>query len=193
MHDPDRQGVHATALEGHVDVLQEMKQTIKRIQANNYKNKNQHNNKKLPDLWPGLDILPEQPLLVERVAGLSCNGIDGALVDLLLDCTQQQEERLAHGFLEKVAEKWSQNSAVCLNQPQMISCAHLEVAVHADGHPVSQHLLHNRLCPTQHQFGVLGSRGVDQVHQQVFHNAGVVLQFTVEGNSQQRCQAASEG
>lgn len=26
VHDPDRQGVHATALEGHVDVLQDMEQ-----------------------------------------------------------------------------------------------------------------------------------------------------------------------
>lgn len=107
-----------------------------------------------PDLWPGLDILTKQPLLIERVAGLSCNGIYGALVDLLLDCTKQQEERLAHGFLQKVAESNILESLL-FNQPQIASRPYLEVAVHADGHPVSQHLLHNGLGPAQHQFGVL--------------------------------------
>lgn len=149
-----------------------------------------------PDLWPGLNILTKQPLLIERVAGFSGNGIYGALVDLLLDCTQQQEERLTHGFLEKVAETWSQKKkpeVSAFNQAQILSCPHLEVAVHADGHPVSQHLLHNGLSPAQHQLGVLGSRSVDQVHQQVLHYAGVVLQLAMEGDSEQRCQAASEG
>lgn len=64
--------------------------------------------RKVSDLWSGLNILTKQPLLIECVAGLSCNGIYGALVDLLLDCTQQQEERLADCFLQKVAEDWSQ-------------------------------------------------------------------------------------
>lgn len=70
---------------------------------------------------------------------------------------------------------------------------HLEVAVHADGHPVGQHFLHNRLGAPQHQLGVLGGRGIDQIHQEIFHDAGVVLQFTVEGNGEQRRQAASGG
>lgn len=67
------------------------------------------------DLWLGLDILAEQPLLIKSVAGLPCNGIYGALVDLLLDCTQQQEERLTHRFLQKVAELESktQNCVDC--------------------------------------------------------------------------------
>lgn len=34
VHDSDGQGVHATALEGHVDVLQEMKPKRERIRAN---------------------------------------------------------------------------------------------------------------------------------------------------------------
>lgn len=50
-------------------------------------------------LWLGLNILSEQPLLVEGVAGLPCDGIYGALVDLLLDSAQQQEEGLTHRFL----------------------------------------------------------------------------------------------
>ena len=62
------------------------------------------------DLWLGLDVLAEQPLLVEGVACLPCDGVYGALVDLLLDCTQQQEERLAHCFLKIVAQRWNQKS-----------------------------------------------------------------------------------
>lgn len=62
------------------------------------------------DLWPSLNILTKQPLLIECVARLSRNGIDGALVDLLLDCTQQKEERLAHSFLQKMAQGWSQQA-----------------------------------------------------------------------------------
>lgn len=69
---------------------------------------------------------------------------------------------------------------------------HLEVAVHADGHPVGQHFLHDRLSAAQHQFGVLGSRSINQVHQQVFHDTSVVLQLTMKGDSEQRRQAASE-
>lgn len=63
------------------------------------------------DLWFGLNILAEQPLFVEGVAGLPCNGIYGALVDLLLDCTKQQEERLTHCFLHnmEVADAKGQN------------------------------------------------------------------------------------
>lgn len=63
------------------------------------------------DLWFGLNILAEQPLFVEGVAGLPCNGIYGALVDLLLDCTKQQEERLTHCFLHNMeaAEAKGQN------------------------------------------------------------------------------------
>lgn len=63
--------------------------------------------------------------------------------------------------------------------------SHLEVAVHADGHPVGQHFLHDGLGAPQHQFGVLGSRGVDQVDQQILHDAGVVLQLAVEGDGEQ--------
>lgn len=54
------------------------------------------------NLWLGLDILAEQPLLIQGVAGLSCDGVYGSLVDLLLDCTQQQEERLTHCLLKNV-------------------------------------------------------------------------------------------
>lgn len=58
------------------------------------------------DLWFGLNVLPEQPLLVEGVAGLPCDGVYGALVDLLLDSTQQQKERLAHRLLKDKTERW---------------------------------------------------------------------------------------
>lgn len=40
------------------------------------------------DLWLGLDVLSEQPLLVEGVPGLPCDGVYRTLVDLLLDGTQ---------------------------------------------------------------------------------------------------------
>lgn len=52
------------------------------------------------DLWLGLNVLTEKPLLVEGVAGFPCEDVYGALVDLLLDCTKKQEKRLAHRFLE---------------------------------------------------------------------------------------------
>lgn len=77
--------------------------------------------------------------------------------------------------------------------PSLTLHPHLQVAVHADGHPVGQHLLHDRLRAPQHQLGVLGGRGIDQIHQQVFHDAGVVLEFTMEGDGEQGCQAASDG
>lgn len=55
----------------------------------------------LPPAHPGLglNVLPQQPLLVECVAGFACDGVDGAFVDLLLDGTQQQEERLTYCLL----------------------------------------------------------------------------------------------
>lgn len=41
---------------------------------------------------------------------------------------------------------------------------HPEAAIHADGHPVGEHLFHHRLRAPQHELGVLGRRGVDEVH-----------------------------
>lgn len=70
---------------------------------------------------------------------------------------------------------------------------HLEVAVHADRHPVGQHFLHNGLSAAQHQFGVLGSRSINQVHQQILHDTGVVLQLSMKSDGEQRRQAASKG
>lgn len=143
IHDPDRQWVHATALEGHVDVLRT--QTERHISHLAITGEfcisvwrklsgSQHHwvckfgcdlwetklgvwraNQmcEVSDLWLGLNVLPEQPLLVESVAGLPCDGVYRALVDLLLDCTQQQEERLTHCFLKNVAERGSRKSEPC--------------------------------------------------------------------------------
>lgn len=47
----------------------------------------------------GLNVLPQQPLLIKCVAGFACDGINGTFVDLLLDGAQQQEERLTYRFL----------------------------------------------------------------------------------------------
>lgn len=47
----------------------------------------------------GFDVFSQEPLLVERVARLPRDGVGRALVDLLLDGTQQQEERLADRLL----------------------------------------------------------------------------------------------
>lgn len=47
----------------------------------------------------GLNVLPQQPLFVECVAGLARDGVYRALVDLLLDGAQEQEEWLPHGLL----------------------------------------------------------------------------------------------
>ena len=52
------------------------------------------------DLWFSLDVLSQEPLLVEGVAGLACDGINGTLVDLLPDGTQQQEEGLSDSLLQ---------------------------------------------------------------------------------------------
>lgn len=51
--------------------------------------------------WLCLNVLPQQPLLIEGVPGLPCNGVNGALVNLLLDGTDQQEEGLSNCFLGK--------------------------------------------------------------------------------------------
>lgn len=126
MHDPDRQRVHATALEGHIYVLQKKKRNtfntfvLNFSMTKTFRQSTQTRFEKtvrlceVSDLWLGLNILAEQPLLIEGVAGLPCDGIYGALVDLLLDCTQQQEERLTHCFLQNVAESCSQKSDVLI-------------------------------------------------------------------------------
>lgn len=49
----------------------------------------------------GLDVLPQQPLLVEGVPGLPRDGVDGAFVDLLFDGADQQEEGLSDCLLGK--------------------------------------------------------------------------------------------
>ena len=70
---------------------------------------------------------------------------------------------------------------------------HPQTAVHADGHPVGEHLLNHRLCAPQHELRVLGSRGIDEVHQQLLHDARVVLELAVERDGQQGGQAAPAG
>lgn len=49
----------------------------------------------------GLDVLPQQPLLIQGVAGFAGDGVDGTLIYLLFDGTEQQKERLAHRLLER--------------------------------------------------------------------------------------------
>lgn len=49
--------------------------------------------------WLCLDVLPQEPLLVQGVPGLPCNGVDGAFVNLLFDCTDQEEEGFANCLL----------------------------------------------------------------------------------------------
>lgn len=65
-----------------------------------------------------------------------------------------------------------------------------QTAVHADGHPVGEHLLDHGLCAPQHELRVLGGRGIDEVYQQLFHDACVVLELAVERDGQQGGQAA---
>ena len=70
---------------------------------------------------------------------------------------------------------------------------HPQTAVHADGHPVGEHFLHHRLRAPQHELRVLGGRGVDEVHQQLLHDARVVLELAVQRDGQQGGQAAPAG
>lgn len=67
---------------------------------------------------------------------------------------------------------------------------HPQTAVHADGHPVGEHLLDHGLCAPQHELRVLGGRGVDEVYQQLFHDARVVLELAMERDGQQGGQTA---
>lgn len=90
----------------------------------------------------GFDVFPEKPLLVERVARLPRDGIDRALVDLLFDGAQQQEERLTDRLL-MVAERNNRSPTRAKALEKLMNLrTNLKVAVHADGHPVGQHLLH---------------------------------------------------
>lgn len=105
VHHLDGERVHAATLKGHVDVLQRKKQK-KPVNCTAPVFGNPPPVKASEEdapthLWLGFDILPEQPLLVEGVARFARDGVDGALVDLLLDGAQQEEERLAHRFLKK--------------------------------------------------------------------------------------------
>lgn len=46
-----------------------------------------------------VDLLPDELVLAQGVAGLTGDGIDGALLHLLLDGAVQHEERLPRAFL----------------------------------------------------------------------------------------------
>lgn len=59
-----------------------------------------------------LYVLPQQPLLVEGVPGLPCNGIDGTLVNLLFDSTDQQEKGLSNSLLGKGKKTKSANQTL---------------------------------------------------------------------------------
>lgn len=48
-----------------------------------------------------LNVLPQEPLLVEGVPGFPRNGVDGPFVNLLFDGTDQQEEGLSDRLLGK--------------------------------------------------------------------------------------------
>jgi len=45
--------------------------------------------------------LSDELVLAERVAGLSCDGVNGAFLHLLLDGTEEGEERFAGALLRK--------------------------------------------------------------------------------------------
>ena len=47
------------------------------------------------------DLLPDELVLTQGVAGLSCDGVDGALLHLLLDGTEQGEEGLPSTLLRE--------------------------------------------------------------------------------------------
>lgn len=48
-----------------------------------------------------VNLLPDKLVFTERVASLSCDGINGSLLHLLLDGTVQHEEWLSGTFLHK--------------------------------------------------------------------------------------------
>lgn len=60
--------------------------------------------------------------------------------------------QLSHTALTTTAR-----SAALVPTTAVIWFSYSEIAVHADGHPVGEHLLHHGFCSPQHQLGVFGS------------------------------------
>jgi len=52
-----------------------------------------------------VNLLSDELVLTERVASLSCDGVNGAFLHLLLDGTEEGEERLACTLLQGVLER----------------------------------------------------------------------------------------
>lgn len=65
----------------------------------------QRRHRKLTDQCFVVDLLPDELVLTERVAGLSCNGINGSLLHLLLDGTVEHEQRLPGTLLQRGTEE----------------------------------------------------------------------------------------
>lgn len=55
--------------------------------------------RKLTDQRFVVDLLPDELVLAQRVAGFSCDGVNGSLLHLLLDGTVQHEQRLSSTLL----------------------------------------------------------------------------------------------
>lgn len=48
-----------------------------------------------------VNLLSDELVLTKRIAGLSCDGVNGALLHLLLDGTVQHEQRFSRTLLHK--------------------------------------------------------------------------------------------
>lgn len=178
VHHTHAHRVHPETLERYVNVL-EHRQKRSEVKSRLIKSQRSHLHecdfKSDAHLWFGFDVFSEEPLLVERVTRLPRDGVNRALVDLLFDGAQQQEERLTDRLLmvaernncspmqvkppspEKPLGEWNSAALVYWR-------TNLKVAVHADGHPVGEHLLHYWLCSPQHQFRVFAGWSVNQIN-----------------------------
>lgn len=108
-----------------------------------------------------IDLLAEEPLFRERVAGVVRDGIDGSLLHLVLDGFEQDKDGLSGSVFE--------------------------VVVHGEGHPIREHLFHHRFGPAQHQLRMFGAHGLlHQPEEERAQNAGGVFHVAHQRHDQKR-------
>lgn len=68
-----------------------------------------------------VNLLPDELILAEGVAGLSCDGVDGSLLHLLLHGTVKHEERLAGALLLGAGEGERRDASTQIQERRDVS------------------------------------------------------------------------
>ena len=114
-----------------------------------------------------VDLLAEQPLLGQGVAGVVSDGVDGSFLHLVLDGFEEDED----------------------GRPGSV----FQIVVHGERHPVGEHLLHHGFGAAQHQLRMFGAhRLIHQPEEEGAQDAGGVFHVAHQSYDQERCHVDSE-